>query len=139
MTRSLVPVVLSVSLLAPSAGRGAPPSGADAATVRGESTQTRKRLTELEQLLRAGKAADAADGLQRVLDEAGDDLISVDGRQYVPARRYVHRFLSRLPAPTLASYRDRVEEPARALLVLGRPADEVPLEQPPERERVAGR
>jgi outer membrane protein assembly factor BamB len=126
------PVALVLVLLGPPAAAQFPPTppGPDAATVRGESTQTRKRLTEIEQLIAAGKTADVADELQRLLDEAGDDLVSVDGRLYVPARRYVHRFLARLPAAVLAVYRDRIDEPARKLLDLGRAArDPLPLRQ----------
>ena len=102
----------------------------DAATLRGEVPQTRKRLTELEAQLRAGKGADLLDELLKLLDEAGDDLVSADGKQFVPARRYVHRFLSQLPADALKRYQDRVEAPARKLLDAGRAdRDARPLRQ----------
>ena len=46
----------------------------DLAPLRGESPQTRKRLVELEQLIRSGKAtADTPNDLQKLLDDAGDD------------------------------------------------------------------
>lgn len=92
------------------------PTAADRSRIPVESEQTRKRLVEAEQKLGAGKAADAADDLQRILDEAGDDLVSLDGKHLVPARRVAHRSLARLPAETLAAYRDRVDVPARKLL-----------------------
>src|SRR5687767_14189768 len=115
------PAILVLLSLAPAAvGQPLPPPGADSATVRSDSPRTRKRLAEIEQKMLAGKAADAADALQRVLDEAGDDLIAVDAHRYAPARRYVHRFLAQLPAAALAAYRDRIDEPARRLLDQGR-------------------
>lgn len=90
------------------------------ATLRGESPQTRKRLAEAEQKVLGGKAADATEELQRILDEAGDDLISVDGKQHRPARWVVHQILSKLPPDVLKTYRDRIDEPARRLLEVGR-------------------
>src|SRR5438067_8939449 len=112
---------------------GAPAGGqqpADAANLRGDSAQTRKRLAEAEQKLLAGKTADATDDLQRVLDEAGDDLITVDGKQYRPARWVAHQILARLPADALKGYQDRIDEPARKLLGAGkRTRDPAPLWQ----------
>lgn len=93
---------------------------ADLAKLRGESEQTRNRLREAEKKRLAGQVQDAADELQRILDDAGDDLITLDGKHYHPARRDVQRLLTLLPADVLASYRDRVDEPARKLLEQGR-------------------
>jgi outer membrane protein assembly factor BamB len=88
----------------------------DPAGIRGESSQTRKRLAEAEQKLLAGKAADAIDDLQRILDEAGDDLISLDGKQYRAARWFAHQILAQLPAEVLQNYQDQLDVPARKLL-----------------------
>lgn len=93
---------------------------ADAATLSGESAQSRKRLAELEQKLRAGKTTESIDELQRLLDEAGDDLVSVDGRRYRTVRELTQGLLARLPPEALKIYRDRVDSPARNLLERGR-------------------
>jgi hypothetical protein len=125
--------LLGLLLASPAAGQPSPastaPLGPEAATVRGESQQTRKRLSEIEQQIRGGKAADLTDELQRILDESADDLISVDSRHYAPARQYVHRFLTQLPPAALASYRDRIQEPARRLLLQGGTARDPALQQ----------
>lgn len=92
----------------------------DPASVRGESTQTRKRLAEAEHKLIAGKTADAIDELQRILDEAGDDLISVDGKQYRAARWFANQILTQLPADALKNYQDQIDVPARKLLEHGK-------------------
>ncbi len=104
--------------------------GPESANVRGESTTTRKRLVEAEQKVLKGKAAEAIDDLQRVLDDAGDDLVTADGKQFLAARQYAHQFLAKLPDADLKRYRDRVEEPAAKLLAAGRSrADERPLRE----------
>ncbi|MFO0823392.1 MAG: hypothetical protein U0792_09800 [Gemmataceae bacterium] len=86
------------------------------ATLRGDSTQTRERLNEAAKKLAANQTTDAIDALQRILDDAGDDLVSADGKQYRPARRFAHQLLAKLPADALKSYQDRLDGPARALL-----------------------
>jgi outer membrane protein assembly factor BamB len=103
-------------LIASTASAAGQLPGPEPANLRGESSQTRKRLTEAEQKLTAGQAADAVDALQRILDDAGDDLVSVDGKQYRTARHFAHQILSRLPADALKGYRDRIDNPARKLL-----------------------
>lgn len=119
---------VAVLLAAAVAARGQPP--AEPAVLRGDSPQTRKRLAEAEAKLAAGKAAESADDLQRVLDEAGDDLIGLDGRQFRPARLVVHGLLSRLPADTLKAYQNRIDAPAKVLLDAGaRDRDARPLRQ----------
>src|SRR4029453_14787544 len=62
--RCIVAIVLGGIVLAH------PAAGKDSANLRGDSAQTRKRLAAAEQKMLAGKHADAADDLQRVLDEA---------------------------------------------------------------------
>lgn len=96
------------------------PPAATAARFVGESGQTLKRLAEAEQKLLSGAAAEAADELQRLLDEAGDDLVTVDGQVYQPARRVAHRLLATLPPETLRVYRARIDPPARTLLERGK-------------------
>ena len=94
--------------------------GPESATVRGDSTTTRKRLAEAEQKVLGTKPLEALDELQRILDEVGDDLVSADNKQYTAARQYVARFLAKLPPAELKKYQDRVEDPATKLLTLGR-------------------
>ena len=107
---SLIAILLGALVLA----RPAP--GQEGANLRGDSAQTRKRLAEAEQKLLAGNHADAVDELQRVLDESGDELITVDGKQYRAARWIAHGILARLPETALKHYQDRIDEPARKLL-----------------------
>lgn len=98
----------------------------DPANLRGESVQTRKRLAEAQQKLATNPELASAE-LQRILDEAGDDLIPIDipdphqqHRQYRPARWIAQQLLSALPAVPLDTYRARIAEPARKLLEQGR-------------------
>lgn len=95
----------------------AQPSGT---RLRGESEsgRTRKRLTEAQQKLAEGKPV--ADELQDILDQSGDDLVLVKENQYQPARRLVQQYLAGLPDKPLETFRDRIDEPARKLLELGK-------------------
>jgi outer membrane protein assembly factor BamB len=103
----------------------AQPPGPESANLRGDSAQTRKRLTEADQKLTSGQAADAVDALQRILDDAADDLISLDGKQYRPARWIAHQMFARLPADALKGYQDRIDDPARKLLDAGKKTRDV--------------
>jgi outer membrane protein assembly factor BamB len=128
----------AVLLLAPAAARGQP-AAPDPAVLRGESAQTRKRLAEAEAKLLAGNAADAADALQRVLDEAGDDLITTDNKQYRPARWVAQQILAKLPPDALKGYRARIDGPASKLLETGKQTRDVrPLWQLLDRYFVSG-
>jgi outer membrane protein assembly factor BamB len=90
------------------------------ANLHGDSTQTRKRLAEAEQKLIAGKTADATDDLQRIMDEASTDLITIDGKQFRTAQWTAQKILSKLPPEALRNYRDQIETPARKLLDLAK-------------------
>ena len=121
---------VAVLLLGASVARAQPPVPLDPASLQGDSPQTRKRLAEAEQKVLGGKAPDAIEDLQRILDEAGDDLITVDGKQFRPARWVAHQILAKLPPNTLKAYQGRIEEPARKLLDAGkRDRDPRPLWQ----------
>ena len=88
MSRAVRTATAVALILMPGAALAQPnPPAPEPAALRGESAQTRKRLAEVEQKLLAGKAADAADELQRILDESGDDLVSLDGEQFRAARQ----------------------------------------------------
>jgi len=93
----------------------------DVTVLRGQSDQTYKRLVEAERMLGMGKAAEAMESLQRIFDEAGDDLVSADGGvHYRSARQVAQRVLAKLPPDALKAYRDRADEPAKVLLEAGR-------------------
>lgn len=109
-------------LLVATAAHAQPPAPPDPAALRGDSTQTRKRLAEAEQKIVSGKAADAADDIQRLLDEVSDDLITLDGREYRAARWVAHGLLSKLPKDVLTTYQDRIDQPAKKLLDQGKQA-----------------
>ena len=91
------------------------------ARLRGETeaAQTRKRIAEAQQKIAAGQPAEAIDELQRILEESGNDLVSVKDNNFQPARRVVQLTLATLPAEALKTYRDRLEAPAKKLLDLG--------------------
>ncbi len=102
----------------------------DLANIYGDSAQTRKRLFEADQKLIAGKTADATDDLQRILDEAANDLIAVDGKHFRTAQWIAQQILAKLPPEALKNYQDQIETPARKLLeVAKRTRDPAPLWQ----------
>lgn len=132
MNRAVRATAITLALLTASAARAQPgsSSGPDPATLRGDSTQTRKRLAEAEQKLIGGKAADAADDLQRLIDESGDDLITLDGKEYRSARWVAHALLAQLPPDVRKAYQDRIDQPAKKLLAQAKQArDPRPLWQ----------
>jgi outer membrane protein assembly factor BamB len=81
-----------------------------------EYQRTRKRLSEAQQKLIDGATPEAVDELQKLLDEAGDELVLVKGGSYCSARRLIHTTLATLPSAALANYRDRVREAANGHL-----------------------
>ncbi|HEY1188679.1 MAG TPA: hypothetical protein VGE74_13580, partial [Gemmata sp.] len=118
---------LALLLLAPVAGAQPSPLPApEPANLRGASTQTLKRLLEIKQKLAAGKHADAADDLQRLLDESGSDLVPVEAHPGAhsarPARWFAHQLLAALDRDTLKAYRDRIDQPAQELLARAKEA-----------------
>ncbi|MBY0457264.1 MAG: hypothetical protein K2V38_08005, partial [Gemmataceae bacterium] len=125
--------VATLCLLALTAPASAQPAGTSApepATLKGESGQTRKRLLEIQEKLKAGQTADAADDLQRVLDESGGDLVLVEADRAVPARAVVHQLLTKLPPDTLKAYQNRIDRPAAQLLARAKESRDVrPLYQ----------
>jgi outer membrane protein assembly factor BamB len=61
---------------------------------------------------------------QKVLDDSGDSLVSVDGRLYISLRRQVEQRLADLPKIALATYRIRADGEAQALLSAAEPDKE---------------
>jgi outer membrane protein assembly factor BamB len=122
MNRSVRTSATTLILLFATSASAQPGAGTapEAALLRGDSTQTRKRLAEAEQKLLGNTAGEAVEELQRVLDEAPDDLIMLDARRYRSARWVIHSLLAKLPADALRAYQDRIDQPARKLLEQGK-------------------
>ena len=76
-------------------------------TLPGESAGTGRRLAAADQLAAAGQWTEALDEYQHVLDEAGDDLVPLDARHSIEARRLCHLRLAAMPAGPLRLYRSR--------------------------------
>lgn len=106
-------IVLAAALMAQ-------PTVPDRAHVRGSAEPTGKRVESAAKKLAAGQSNEALDDLLRILDDAGDDLTTIDGSHFVPARWPVQSLLASLPPTTLATYRDRIDGPARVLLEAAR-------------------
>ncbi|MCS7022832.1 MAG: PQQ-binding-like beta-propeller repeat protein [Gemmataceae bacterium] len=85
--------------------------------VAGASARLRQRLAELETRLRQRADATIVDEIVKIIEENGEDLISVDGRRYIPARYWAQALLSRSAPDQLAAYRLRIEPVAAQLLL----------------------
>jgi outer membrane protein assembly factor BamB len=108
-----VAVALLVVGVVASAGRADDP--AERSPLPGEVRNTAKRIAEADR-----KPADeAADEYQRILDEAGDDLVPIDERRSLQARWLCQRRLAALPPAARQRYRQRVEAQARRWLQEG--------------------
>ncbi len=93
-----------------------------------------KELTEVQKLLDAGKAAEGADKLRRLVEESGNDLVTLDGQHFRPLARVAQGLVLSLPANELRAWRDRVDPVAAKLLERGRTErDPRPLRQLVER------
>src|SRR5947207_10974633 len=92
------------------------PAAADEALPRiglpGEEPRTARRLADADKLVAQQQWAEALDEYQRILAEAGDDLVPLDARHTVQARYLCHLRLSTLPPPALQLYRTRVDRQA---------------------------
>lgn len=106
-------------------------------SLAGESAQTARRLAAVDAHLEAKQWPEAVKELQRILDEAGDDLVPdwtmtdgvlrLDQRHARQARWLCHQRLAALPAPALALYRQRVDAPARHLFDQGQRERDAPV------------
>ncbi len=93
-----------------------------------------KELVEVQKLLDAGKAAEGADKLRRLVEESGDDLVTLDGKHFRPLARVAQSLVLSLPANELRAWRDRIDPVAAKLLERGRAdRDPRPLRQLVER------
>ncbi len=75
----------------------------------GENASTARRLAAVDQLVADAKWTEAITEYLHILDEAGDDLVPLDPRHSVAARRLCHLRLAALPPKALQLYRDRVD------------------------------
>jgi outer membrane protein assembly factor BamB/tetratricopeptide (TPR) repeat protein len=85
----------------------------------GESPRTSRRLAAADKLVLEHKLAEAVEEYQRIIGEAGDDLVPLNGRHSVQARRLCQLRLAALPVEGLRLYRARVDSQARKWLDLG--------------------
>jgi outer membrane protein assembly factor BamB len=88
-------------------------------TVPGETGSSLRRIQAVDKAIAGGEVNDALEELQRILDEAGDDLVPLTPRGSVRARRLCHARIAALPAEARKAYRDKVEERARKWLEQG--------------------
>src|SRR5262249_37741251 len=73
----------------------------------GESSRAARRIVAAEKLVAEKKWTEAIDEFQRLIREAGDDLVPVDARHLINARRLCHLRTAALPAEGLRLYRSR--------------------------------
>lgn len=107
-------LVLTVVAVAPICGADEPP-----VVIPGEVRATAVRLAEARKHIDAKEWAEALDELQSVLDANGNDLVAVDARRSLQARRLVHAAIASLPAEALELYRGRVDRRAARWLEEG--------------------
>jgi outer membrane protein assembly factor BamB/tetratricopeptide (TPR) repeat protein len=90
-----------------------------AAVFPGEGKATAKRLDEARKLIVAKKWDEALEEFQAILETGGDDLVPIDARESVQARRLCHALIAALPAEALTAYRKRVDPQAQSWLDVG--------------------
>ena len=119
MNRAVRATAITLVLLTATVACAQPggPSAPTRPTLRGDSTQTRKRLAEAEQKLIAGKAADAADDTPAADRRMPATTSSRStGRQYRPPGGSRTRCSRSSPPDVLKAYQDRIDQPAKKLL-----------------------
>jgi outer membrane protein assembly factor BamB len=82
----------------------------------GDSPGTASQIAAADKLVSEHKWSDAIDTFQRILREGGDDLVSLDGRHSIQARRLCHLRIAALPGEALSLYRSRVDRQAKEWL-----------------------
>src|SRR5688572_4855127 len=86
--------------------------------------EAQQLLGRAEQFVKDERFDLAAVLWQKVLDDAGDNLVSVDGRLYISLRRQVEQRLSTLPKLALSTYRVSADGEAQALIAAAGPDKE---------------
>jgi len=117
MARCPMPAVLLLLLTAGAAPAAEPPTRVP---LPGESPGTGRRLEAADKLAADKQYAAAAEEYVRILEEVGDDLVPVDERLSMPARRLCHLRLAALPAEARNPYRAHVDPQAKKWLDQGR-------------------
>jgi outer membrane protein assembly factor BamB len=85
----------------------------------GESARTARRVAAADKLVAEQKWAEAVEEYQRILTEDGDDLVRLDARHCLQARRLCHLRLAVLEPAGLRLYRSRVDSRAKKWLDQG--------------------
>jgi len=88
-------------------------------TLSGESPRTARRLAGADKLAEQGKWSEALDEYQQILVEAANDLVPLDARHSLQARRLCHLRIAALPPEALKLYRSRVDGQAKKWLDQG--------------------
>jgi outer membrane protein assembly factor BamB len=99
--------LLLLSLLAQPEPRG------DLAVIPGEVAGSARRLAAADKLAQRGQWSDAMEEYQRILREAGDDLVPLTPYHAVRARWLCHQRLASAPAEQLKHYQARINPQAR--------------------------
>src|SRR4051794_27480987 len=86
--------------------------------------EAQQLLGRAEQFVKDERFDLAAVLWQKVLDDAGDNLVSVDGRLYISLRRQVEQRLATLPKLALQTYRVTADGEAQGLLAAAGPDKE---------------
>ncbi len=95
--------------------------------IAGETPRTARRLAAADKLADQQKWTEAVDDYQRILSEAGDDLVPLNSRHCVQARRLCHLRLSASPPAALRQYRSRVDVQAQKWLDQATPTRDTAL------------
>jgi outer membrane protein assembly factor BamB len=83
------------------------------ASLPGEVANTARRLEAADKLAAQKEWTEAVEEYQRIISEAGDDLVAVSPRHALAARRLCHCRIAALPAEQLYAYRTRIDAQAR--------------------------
>lgn len=114
-------------------GIAAPAAEGESKTAEGEfgdgpglktDPEAQQLLQRAEQFVKDERYDLSAVLWQKVLDDAGDNLVSVDGRLYISLRRQVEGRLATLPKLALQTYRVTADGEAQAILAAAGPEKE---------------
>src|SRR5438132_1833732 len=93
----------------------------------GESPRTARRLQAVDKMITDKQWPEAVDELQRIIVEAGNDLVPINTRHCIQARRLCQLRLASLPPDALRLYRGRVDSQAKKWLDEGSAARDAAL------------
>jgi outer membrane protein assembly factor BamB len=114
---------IAVVFLLAAAGSWSPAEDEDAAKrveLPGESAGTARRLAAADKLVTQNQVADAVEEYDRLIAEAGDDLVRLSPRHSVQARWLCHLRLAALKPDGLRLYRQRADAKAKKWFEAGR-------------------